>query len=172
MLRFGKITGQIQRAQEDHHVFFLAENTVIRNDKELPLDKGDLEIVKEAFGIAWSVELDAKDFSPVRRKRTFFSNIPLNTNPEGDYIHEEIEQSCLRDGYHHGATVIGRGIVTVKANCFMASLCRVDDPRMAVFKKNSEHKKSFLERSMSTQEREDMMGYPNQYVHKPGKSGR
>jgi hypothetical protein len=163
MLRFGELIQRIQQFQHSH-VFFLAENTVIKNDKNKPLEEGDLELIKKAFGISWSVDLDAKDFSPVRRNRSFFTNIPVET-VVADSFDDENAVSCLRDGYKHGAHFCEEKMV-VRSNCFMAGTSRVDDDRMRVFKKVGGGK--YLERTMKTQEREEMMGYPTGYVEKPG----
>lgn len=168
MLRFGHLIKAIQRHQDqkDHHVFFMAENVVIDNDRDKPWVEGTLERIKDAFAIDWSIVLDALYFSPVRRKRTFLSNIPLSTKIS-DYFEEGVSTSCLREGYRHLAN-IKRPRMIVKANCFMASISRVNDDRMIVLKPTRENE--YTQRCINTEEREDMMGYPKDYVKTPGMS--
>jgi hypothetical protein len=167
MLQFGELIKRIQQHQESHHLFFLAENAVLDNDGNVPHEEGNLEQAKNAFGMVWSIVLDAMYFSPVCRKRTFLSNIPLLTK-ETDYDDETRPPlHCLQDGYQHAAHIKNPDLI-VKANCFMASKSRVDDGRMIVVKK--EDNQICKQRTMNTQEREDMMGYPQCYVEQPSMS--
>jgi site-specific DNA-cytosine methylase len=171
MFHFAELIKKIHQQQPDHDIFFLAENVVPDNGRNVPHKeenlkevKENLEQVKDTFGTVWSIVLDATYFSPVRRKRIFFSNIPLG----GDYIEATSSETslvkCLQDGYQHAADNEMQN-PSVKANCFMATKSRVDDDRMIVVK-TAETKK----RTLNTQEREAMMGYPECYVEKPGMS--
>lgn len=165
MVRFGRLIQEIQQHchQKGHHLLFMAENVPLENDQNEPLDEGDLELVKAAFGLEWSIDLDAMYFSPARRKRTFLSNIPLDT-VQSDYFEERVSISCLKGCYQYVANIKNPTMI-VKANCFMASKTKVDDDRMIVLKMD---KKSCKQRFMKTHEREDMMGYPTKYVETPG----
>jgi hypothetical protein len=111
--------------------------------------------------------VDAMYFSPVDQKRTYLSNIPLYTK-KTDYFDETRPVAhCLQDGYQHAAYIQELKSI-VKAKCFMASKSRVDDDRMIVVKKVDD--KIWKQRTMNTQERKAMMGYPKCYVEKPGVS--
>jgi hypothetical protein len=68
--KFGELIQCIQSLQPNHHVFFLAENTIITNAKSQVLKEGDLEQVKTAFGITWSKDFDANICLPSCRNRT------------------------------------------------------------------------------------------------------
>jgi hypothetical protein len=166
MLQFGALIKRIQQHQGNHDVFFLAENVVLDNDGNAPLEEGMLKQVKNAFGTGWSLTLDSMCFSPVYRKRTYLFNFPVSAK-DTDYFNETNPVYCLQDGYQH-VVHITRPHTFVKANCFMASKSKIDDDRMIVVEKV---KKKFLkQRTINTPEREDMMGYPKGYVEQPGMS--
>jgi hypothetical protein len=197
MLRFGKVVRKIRRQYrelpslpKEHPLFFMAENTALRNSRHVSLPEGDLEQIKAAFGTDWELTFDAKDVSPCRRKRTYISNIPFALLSENDYC-DSPSTSCLGD-YKLAASIIDPDMVA-KANCFMASSSRTDDDRMLVFKQKGN---MVLGRTISVEEREVsvdiqkfltrasrpasnletselqfklMMGFPKGYVSKPGK---
>lgn len=168
MLRFGDLVQRIKNIQLrkwQHDVFFLVENTKLDNAKDLPLDKGDLEQCKAAFGVTWAIEFDAQICSPGRRNRTFLSNFPAHTVTH-DYMVDEKSVSCLQDEFQHFGHWIQKDM-TIKANCFMAHKSRLDDsPRMDLFKieyVGGKAVKYFL-RAFNVQERESIMGFPLKYV--------
>jgi hypothetical protein len=152
--RFGELINSIQQYQKGHHVFFLAENTS---------RKGDLE----DFGVTWSINLDCKYFSPVRRTHCFLSNIPVTTI-NTDYYDEQCTTSYLKDNYCHGANIFEPDLA-VKYDFCTESNSRIDDTRLIVFKKDDGNSKRFLQRLINTNELETMMGYPTGYVEEPGK---
>ena len=86
-----------------------------------------------------------------------------------------ISASCLDDGWQHPAVAwaaVNKDFEPSlqKANTFMASKSRLDDqPRMMKVKEVG-HKK-FEVGSFSVNERERMLGYPDGYVMRAGKTG-
>lgn len=156
MLRFGKVVKKIRRQYrvltripKNYPVFFMAENTALRNSRHVPLADGDLTMIKEAFGTDWELTFDAKDVSPCRRKRTYISNIPFELSSRTDYC-DSPSTTCFQGGYNLAATIIDPGMVA-KANCFMASTSRTDDSRMLVYKQDGN---AVLGRTISVEERE------------------
>jgi hypothetical protein len=92
MLRFGRLVRKIGKQYRvltsiprKYPVFFMAENTVLRNSGHVSLAEGDLETIKAAFGTNWELTFDSKDVSPCRRKRTYISNIPFALLSDTDY---------------------------------------------------------------------------------------
>jgi sulfur relay (sulfurtransferase) complex TusBCD TusD component (DsrE family) len=169
LTKFGELIRCIQSLQPNHHVFFLAENTIITNAKSQALKEGDLEQVKKAFGITWSNDFDANICSPACRNRTFFSNIPFSTN-EGDYAHNPKPESCLQDHFKIPVNIPQPKTLT-KTNCFMAHKSRIDDDRMTVAKKVLNEDNEWFEtvaRPINALERELIMGFPRGYVKKAG----
>jgi hypothetical protein len=162
MLRFGKmvtrIRGQhrvITSLPRKYPVFFMAENTALRNSRHVSLAEGDLENIKAAFGTDWELTIDAKDFAPCRRKRTYISNIPFELLSETDYCCDAPSTSCLGD-YKLAASIIDPEMVA-KAHCFMASTSRIDDDRMFVFKQEGS---KIFGRTISVEEREVSVDIP------------
>lgn len=159
MLRFGKVVRKIKKQYREltslpkkYPVFFMAENTALRNSRHVPLAEGDLEKIKAAFGIHWELTFDSKDVSPCRRKRTYLSNIPfalLST----DYC-DSPATSCTKGDYNLAASIVDDEMVA-KANCFMASYSRTDDPRMLIYKQDGN---TVLGRTISIEEREVSVG--------------
>jgi hypothetical protein len=176
MPRFGELIQEIQRIQPNHHVFFLAENTILRNDKELNLEDGDLEIIKKSFGVQWVMNVDAISFTPGRRNRTYISNVPLSTK-EDDYIADEELVNCpyLSEDFVHPAHFVcdhmGQRRTAVKVPCFLASKSRIDcHPTMTLVKTSmGEDGKKYIEhRPFNIKEREMIMGFPVGYVENAG----
>jgi hypothetical protein len=152
MPRFGKLIFQInnRRIQQGYPpVFFLAENTALRNHRDQPLHHGDLEIIKREFNIGWDLVFDSRNVSPIRRKRTYLTNIPLQfqTNDECD----PLPIVCLDDGFDIAGHIIEPQMIA-KAQGLMASSGRIDDSRMKVYRKYAD--RIFEERTISVVERE------------------
>jgi hypothetical protein len=99
-LRLGELIGQVQQYQQSP-VFFLAECKVTKNDQHAALEEEDLELVKKAYGVAWSVDLDSNYCSPVHRKCTFLTNIPV----------AKVESDYLRGGDRHGANSVESNVM-------------------------------------------------------------
>jgi site-specific DNA-cytosine methylase len=161
IVSFGKLVQRIQAVQRDHHLYFLSENVV--------LDNNDKSIVQGAFDTTDfdSVVLDSQQYSPVRRKRMYISNIPIDRPSASEYLNVSHDNSCLVDGYKHAA-LFKFPKLRVRYNTFMASQCRVDDRRMQVFKKVEGTRDKFEYRSLLISEREAMMGFPIGYTELPG----
>lgn len=179
MPRFGTLIQKIQRHQPDHHVFFLAENTILSNDIELNLEDGDLESIKESFGVQWAMNVDASCFTPGRRNRTYISNIPLLTKAD-DYILDEelVDSPYLTDDFVHCVHFLCDHLkvprIPVKVACLLASKGRIDaHPTMTVVKTNigNDNKEYIERRPFNIKERESVMGFPVGYVEDAGTIG-
>jgi hypothetical protein len=158
MLRFGELITKINRmtiAQGLPTVLFLTENTAIGNDKDLPLEEGELERIKKAFHVDWNLIFDSRDVSPIRRKRTYISNIPLQSRDD-DWI-DPPPRTCFDDGFDISAHIFESGMIA-KSLGLMASLGRIDDSRMCLYRKHevleSNKKELYEERTLSVVERE------------------
>ena len=153
MIRFGELIRKIKELQPSTPVYFLAENTILRNAKEKPLQEGDLEQTKLAFDIDWAINVDSRDHSPCCRLRTYISNIPLSYDTQLlDFVAGKWATPCLDDDYKMAATISKLQIETW-ANCFMASKSRIDDDRMLVFKEKRKNA-FYFGRPFSIRERE------------------
>lgn len=133
MVRFGELVSKINKillSKRLPPVFFLAENTRLGNDRELPLAEGDLERIKKAFSVDWASNFDSRLVSPLRRNRTYISNIPLLLQP-GDFK-DPSPQRCFDGDFALPAHVFEPAMIA-KAQTFLASSGRVDDERMLVF---------------------------------------
>jgi hypothetical protein len=152
MPRFGKLIFQINKRQIQQGyppVFFLAENTALRNDRDQPLPHGDLEIIKREFNIGWDLVFDSRNVSPIRRKRTYLSNIPLQL--QTDDLCDPSPIVCLDDGFDIAGHIVEPQMIA-KAQGLMASSGRIDDDRMKVYRKSVDGR--FKERTISVVERE------------------
>jgi C-5 cytosine-specific DNA methylase len=168
IVSFGRLVQRIQASQQNHHLYFLSENVVLdNNDKSEQSGEGNLATVLEAFGTSDYVVLDSQLYSPVRRKRMYISNIPVDRSSASNYWDANHGSSCLVDGYKHGALFVFPRL-RVRYNTFMASQCRVDDHRMRVFKKVEGTQDKFVYRALLISEREAMMGFPIGYTEIPG----
>ena len=149
MVLLGELICRIRAKMDPKPVYYMVENSVLRNSKKKDLADGDLERIKHAFKTDWEILLDSRDFSPCCRLRTYLSNIPLNI-VDADYV-DPPATSCLDGDYKLGANIIKPQMIS-RANCLMASKSRLDDNRMVVFKKGQQ--KGFLGRTMTIAERE------------------
>ena len=177
MPRFGALIQAIKRIQSSsHHVFFLAENTILRNDGESKLEDGDLESIKKSFGVQWSMDVNAAYFTPGRRNRTYISNIPWYTK-EHDYVLDEELRDCsyLTDDFVHCAHFVcdhrNEQRMIFKVPCLLACRSRIDaHPQMSVVKVSiGDDGKPYTERRpLNIKERERVMGFPSEYVEEAG----
>lgn len=189
LTRMGRLVRQIQELQKDEDLFFLAENSILRNDKEKALEEGDLQKVMASFrrddaspdvddfvGFA----LDSRDHCSIRRHRSYITNIRLADHTK--YFGDEDERHphpgyCLDDGFALAANIIEPDMSEAKANCFMASKGRIDNDeggRMHIFREYTSNMEGssilkFIRRTFTTVERERLMGFPEGYVEEPGK---
>ena len=160
-VRFGTfINSVIKHPQQlGKHVHFFAENVGLKKD--------DLVVVEEAFDSPL-FPLDAQRWSPCKRERIFFSNLPCPEEPIIDEWSLIGAKACLKgNGQWMLPGDIGRDSdhPGVKANTFMASLGRIDDKRMTVVRKISDGR--YEPRKFSVEEREHLMGYKAGYVEWP-----
>ena len=173
MIELGKMISTLQKTQ-DRPVYFLVANTIIQNQKRKDLKDTDLEQIKNAFHLTWSIQVDAADISPCKRKSSVFSNIPY----EMDFAYSKEDSTvsastCFEDGYKHPASLFQKDL-DAKVHCFSASKKALDDDRMSVAKKETIQeekgkKPNYIYRSIRVSEREKLMGFPVGYVSLPGK---
>ena len=162
LTNFGRFIRLVERIQTPKPLYFLAENVIVSG-----MDKDE---INDAFGFDWDpVNVDAKDLSPARRNRDFWTNIPLDNL---DYTTGSgIDPStCLEEGYVLPGQIVEPEI-HVKSNCIMASLGRQDEKaslRMYCFQSERNGGKEYIGRPLSMAERERFMGYPEGYIEKPG----
>ncbi len=141
-------------------------------ENELP---SELSRISAAFGFKWDpIEIDAWEFSPGRRRRHFFTNIPYSDPPEEERGCAASCKSCLDDDYVPAQLLPFQDRVDtderrIKAHTFMASKGRLEDTRMQIFKVHPNKKGRYLMRCYNVAERERIMGYPEGYVSEPGK---
>jgi len=160
LTQFGEVANFIQSVQETP-LYYLAENVVVRDD--------DLFELRKKFKLDHDpINLDAQYFSPARRNRHFWTNIPLEDFDYSDKGIDSDPRSCLEEGFCVKGQII-EDDMSVKCNCLMASMARIDEPtsfRMYVFEKKPKDKKYFG-RPLLVVERERLMGYPEGYIEKP-----
>ena len=98
------------------------------------LEEGDLETIKESFGVQWSMDIDAQYFTPGRRNRTYISNITLFIR-DGDSILDEVllDASYLTDKFAHSAhlccDIQKTDRIVVKEPCFIGQKNSRIDPQ-------------------------------------------
>jgi site-specific DNA-cytosine methylase len=165
MVQFGELVVAIKERQRRLHqrpVFFLAENTAIGDQKDRPLKEGDLSRITAAFGLDWSILFDSRMITPLRRKRTYLTNIPfLQAYTAGD----PKPSTCFDDdGFDLAGNIKELNMIT-RSLGLMASSSRIDDDRMNLYMKK---KGRYYKRKIKRRERERLMGIPEGYVEKPG----
>lgn len=142
------------------HQYFLVENVATKGD--------DSKKLEEVYGVP-PIHVNAKDYSPTRRYRAFYTNLPLLENGrQKDELNCKFSEakSCLEDKYvlkgelHANPDHLGG-----KTHTFMASRGRFDHSRMHVVKYNDEG--TITSRLMNVVERTRMMGYHDFYITKP-----
>lgn len=145
--------------------FFIVENVILT-------DEEDRKSVKRAFGhdAVWFTK-DSKDLSPLRRNRTYLSNIPLLAEEK---LIDPPPRLCFEDGFDVAGGIFDPSLRHVKAPGLMASKARLDDdPRMLIFKEDPDGSQQrylyFLARTPNVAEREKLMGFPSGYVSEPCK---
>jgi hypothetical protein len=173
MIQFGQLIARMQAHphQQGQELFFLAEN--------VPLAGRDLERVEHAFGGIPPLVMDAAYWSPCKRKRCFFTNLPIcdfllsNDCWQADGDWNSRPASCLDEGYDLPVNVLRKSNrrdteFSQRANTFMASEGRINDrPRMLVVKKykaGTKGKQDYVGRTYTVRERERMLGFPDGYV--------
>ena len=169
--KFMKYTAKLIKTLRDVQTtdfFYVIENVPLQNDISVPLEMGDRQQVCDLLNHPWDpVELDAQYFSPCKRKRVFYSNIPLAHHDLGDSLASALTGSdCLEDGFVLPCHVVEPEL-RAKANTFMASLGRLDDKlsnAMVVVKKDQLRPGKFIQRTFTCDERADMMGFPKGYL--------
>lgn len=194
--RMGRVVRHIYSYSQQHgqHCFYLAENAALSNHEEKELEVGDLERVMKAFtprtaGAAakgdpldadgdpdiikslatpWHYKLDSADLTPLRRLRTYITNIP-SVDDLGFF--DAPPRTCFDDDFDVGGGVFEPKILA-KAPGLMATKSRLDDhPRMSIYRElslPSSAKLVFERRAPTVQEREHLMGFFPGYVSAPG----
>mmetsp|Transcript_10420 Transcript_10420/g.15921 ORF Transcript_10420/g.15921 Transcript_10420/m.15921 type:complete len:775 (-) Transcript_10420:120-2444(-) len=161
LTQFGEVVNHIQSLQKETPLYYLAENVVVRRD--------DRAAIGKSFQLDHDpINLDAQYFSPARRNRNFWTNIPFADFEYADSGTGSRPRTCFEDGFYLPEEICEDGIYA-KCNCFMSSKSKIDDNqtvRMYVFQKNPKDKK-FYGRPFTVLERERLMGYPEGYVEKP-----
>lgn len=161
MTQFGEVANFIQSIQETP-LYYLAENVKVSGE--------DLSKLRKSFQFDLDpINLDSQYFSPARRNRHFWTNVPLEHFDYGEKGFDSDPRSCLEEGFCVTGQIIEDNM-SVKCNCLMASMSRIDEPtsfRMYVFERKPKNKKYFG-RPLLVVERERLMGYPEGYIEKPG----
>jgi hypothetical protein len=160
MIQFGNLIETIQKhpMQLQRHLYFLSENVIC--------DKDDEEIVDSVYGVP-ALRLDAQDFSPCKRNRNYWTNIPFssyNRSENDESIDRCSFPSDLEHGFQHPVKIIDPDILFVKANTFLASKGKLDDSRMMTVKKIENGCTKYQVGTYSILDREKMMGYPSGYI--------
>jgi len=79
MLQVVQLIERLHQKPIYHKIFFLIENTITENDKNIDLTEGDLQKITETFKLDWDPNLfDAMDVSPCQQQ-CFFTNITYQT---------------------------------------------------------------------------------------------
>ena len=165
MMETARLIRRIQsdRRQGDRPLYYLLENVVLRNDKDLPLAEGDKELIQQAIGCSWdAVELDAACVSPCTRLRSFITNIPLRSWSERQAVDLLCNPtSVLQDGFRLAGNLdVYEPNMLAKVPTFMASKARLNDDRMRVYREG----KPYVSRIINRSERLLLMGFPPDYL--------
>jgi len=163
--RLIKVINTIQKKNCGRHneVLFLSENVVFQGIDSICMSYGNSE---NGHGLC-PIELCASDFSPCRRKRLYWTNIPLKSiDPIKDIAaHWAIPDHFLDNGYMMIEKIVAsdaeKECLPIKANTFMATTVRIDDDRMIKVKKEGDQ---YFVHTYSVREREVMIGLPIGYV--------
>mmetsp|Transcript_2588 Transcript_2588/g.4979 ORF Transcript_2588/g.4979 Transcript_2588/m.4979 type:complete len:491 (-) Transcript_2588:471-1943(-) len=160
MLQFARLIKTIREHefQNNRHLFYLCENVELRDNDAIVCD--------QEFGVSPFI-IDAKSYSPCKRKRSYYTNIPYEGKDEECLDAESCVKSILEDDWMHPADAydsfnsVNQPFI-YKANTFLASSSRLDDIRMLKVKltDNGNFQRGFY----SVSDREKMMGFPVGYV--------
>jgi hypothetical protein len=136
--------------------------------ENVALTEEDKEDVQKAFLHTDAVmyEKDSADHTPLARKRTYLSNIPLLTEEK---LEDPPPGLCFEDGFDVAGKIFDPSLRHMKAPGLMAHKGRLDDiPRMLIFKEVPESANqrylNFHARTPNVSEREKLMGFPPGYV--------
>ncbi len=165
----GLMVKEIQRHNQSRNckLFFLAESAVILNDREHEMGQRDLNQAAKAFGIEWHVTLDSRDHSPLHRKRTYITNIPVLKPLD---VLDPPPSLCFDDEFDLAEMIFDPEVGNPKVASLMASQTLLDDhPRMSIYKEHMTRELKFFRRTPTVAERERLMGLPPNYVSRPRK---
>ncbi len=165
----GRVVQEIERYSkaQNCNFFFLAENAVLSDDTEKDLKAGDLQAVLKSFGMEWCVTLNSRDHTPLRRHRTYITNIPILEDLK---MLDPPPRLCFDDGYDVAGMIFDPESGLSKAAGLMASKTRLNDhPRMSIYKEYGTRYLKFFRRTPTVTERERLMGFPPNYVSRPCK---
>lgn len=170
LLKVGRLIQKLDEIQMGSknvkdNVLFLSENVVFKHH-----DKVD-----QCYGGLPPVRLDAKDFSPCKRNRFYWTNVRLKSSAKIKDVASGVSlDGFLDEGYGTVARLIqaeDQEDMPVKSNSFLASLSRIDDDRMIKYKlagtSGRNASAAYHIETYSVAEREKMIGLPAGYVEKP-----
>jgi hypothetical protein len=142
LLRMGSAVQKIQDFSRERgkYSFYLAENAALSNEAEKDLEAGDLSRVIKAFSPKtdtrggnnddailqskpWHMKLNSRDHTPLRRNRTYVTNIPATDDL---MMTDPPPRICFDDGYDIGGGILDPK-TTGKAPGLMAAKSRLDD---------------------------------------------
>ena len=159
MLKFSELICrmQVHKKQDEHPLFFLVENVTLTGK--------DLNQVSKVLDVS-PIPLQSSCFSPCSRDRMYWVNYPVNHHSYADKSSAKLSaQLCLEDGFQLAQSIVHPETNGTKAFTFMASLMRLDDRRMTVYRRND--RSEYVQRSLTADERGDMMGFPVEYATEP-----
>ncbi len=161
LLNYSDLITTIQKnsLQKGKYLFYLAENVLF--DKKTRFD------IKDLFSGMPAIRFDASDFSPCKRMRNYWTNLPI-TFPDEEVDWVQMQSSPILENGFEMLGNLNKDIydhVSVKANTFLASESRINDIRMVTVKKSESGK--YISGVYTVHDRENMMGFPREYVSEP-----
>jgi len=158
LLKVGEMIHFIEKYQKRRNpLIYFSENVV--------LEKKEIEEVNERYRGIPPVQVDAQDFSPCRRNRLYWLNIPISSIAEASQVSQE-SLPILEDGGIMPEEIGQAFPMAIKANTFMASKGRINDSRMMKVEQVRDSDR-FVIKTFSVREREIMLGLPVGYVSEP-----
>lgn len=140
-------------------VFFLAENAVCGESSS------EGQRVEAAFGVPRAC-IDARVLSPCKRNRAYYTSIPVKPLDVDGAVSQQPASICLTDGWKLAAEVANQNpnAGAFKANTFMAHGSKIDDARMMKVRPLQDYKDAYEIGYINANEREVMLGFPEDYV--------
>jgi site-specific DNA-cytosine methylase len=159
--RLAKMIQEItEHAKTNHkHCYFVVENVKCTGH--------DKEALEQAYGVS-SLDINAADYSPQFRERSFHTNLPIF---EPEYYQDDIgrissARFCLDDGFMLPIeTWEDPNCTSLKTPTFMASKGKINSNQMVVV--NLSDPSTPTQRIITAKERSRIMGYQGDYVVEP-----
>eukprot|EP00934_Nitzschia_sp_Nitz4_P006665 Nitzschia sp. Nitz4//NODE_159_length_47236_cov_74.723851//8621//10611//NITZ4_additional_000004-RA//-1//CDS//3329531731//6655//frame0 len=166
--RFGALTKQLKMLRMKRgldSLFFLAEIDI---DKQT-LANQELEDIESSFDGAWSLFCNTNCLSPLSRSRTYVSNIPFLSFQDLDEGGPDGGVVLDNEGPFHLPDTIFRPNRIAKASDLLSEVSTVDRWEMNVYGQLESTKSpdQLKYRRLTVQEREKLLGLPENYVWKP-----